>query len=67
MPRPYNLRRSKLRDNDADDTNNRIGCWSRERLLKMDAKFVAAMQRAMLARRPQATLPPRKRRALDRK
>ena len=34
---------------------------------RMDARFVAAMQRAMLARRPQATLPPRKRRALDRK
>ena len=25
----------------------------------MDAKFVAAMQRAMTARKPQATMPPR--------
>ena len=32
MPRPHDLRRSKMRDNDADDTNNPVACWSREKL-----------------------------------
>jgi hypothetical protein len=62
MTRPRELRRSKLRDrNEADATNNRIGCWTRGKIEQMDAKFVAAMQRAMLASRPQVTLPPRQR------
>src|SRR5262245_57515931 len=42
-PKPRELSASKLRDNDADDTNNRVGLWSCERLPKMDACFVAAM------------------------
>ena len=63
MPRPRELRSSKLRDrSDANDTNNRIGCWSRDKLIAMDQSFRAAMERAMMATRPAATLPPRKRR-----
>jgi hypothetical protein len=45
MPRPRDFRRSKLRDNDADDTNNRIGCWSTERLIKMDRAYCAEVRR----------------------
>jgi hypothetical protein len=33
------------------------GGWSREKLARMDAKIVAAMQRTVLVMRPQATLP----------
>ena len=56
-------RPSRLRDRDDDTDVNRCGGWSREKLIGMDAKFVAAMQRAMLAKRPATTLPPRRRRA----
>jgi hypothetical protein len=42
---------------DDDREINRCGGWSREKLARMDAKIVAAMQRTMLAMRPQATLP----------
>jgi hypothetical protein len=68
MPRPAFPRPSKLRNASDDETDvNRAGGWSRERLIGMGQAFRAAMQRALLASRPQATLPPRKRRALDRK
>jgi hypothetical protein len=62
MPRPRDFRRSKLRNADDDTDINRCGGWSREKLIG-DAKFVAAMQRAMLAVKPAATLPLRRRRA----
>jgi hypothetical protein len=39
-------RRSKLIDGDADETNNRVGYWSREQLIKMDEKFCRAMRKA---------------------
>ena len=60
-------RPSKLGNRDGDTDVNRCGGWSREKLERMDAKFVEAMQRAMTAQIPAAYLPPRKRRALDRK
>src|SRR5262245_50861622 len=54
MPRPRELRRSKLRDRSADDDTdvNRCGGWSREKLIKMNARFAEAMRRAMTARVP---------------
>ena len=42
-------RPSKLRNRDGDTDVNRCGGWSREKLERMDARFVAAMQRALLA------------------
>ena len=66
MPRrPINLGRSKLRDADDDECNNKIGFWSREKLIAMDDRFRAAMRRALMAQIPSTCLPPR--RALDRK
>jgi hypothetical protein len=38
MPRPREMRRSKLRDRD-DETINKIGMWSREKLEQMDRSF----------------------------
>lgn len=49
MLRPHELRRSKLRNADGDTDVNRCGGWSREQLERMDAKFRAAMVRAILA------------------
>jgi hypothetical protein len=48
MPKPAFPRASKLRDRSADgDTDiNRCGGWSREKLERMDARFVEAMRRA---------------------
>lgn len=46
-----NRRRSKLRESDDDETSNKNGYWTRERLLKMDARFVAVMTRALAKRR----------------
>jgi hypothetical protein len=40
-------RRSKLRDRDVDTDVNRAGGWSYQQLLAMDARFVAAVQRAL--------------------
>jgi hypothetical protein len=40
-------RRSKLRDRDADTDVNRAGGWSYQQLLAMDARFVAAVRRAL--------------------
>jgi hypothetical protein len=48
MPRPKSLRKSKLRDRD-DETNNQIGAWSRERLIKMDRAYCAAVERVLTA------------------
>ena len=60
-------RPSKLGNRDVDTDVNRCGGWSREKLERMDAKFRAAMMRAMIATRPAATLPPRRRRQTVRK
>jgi hypothetical protein len=60
-------RPSKLGNRDGDTDVNRCGGWSREKLERMDARFVAAMQRAMTAQIPASSLPPRKRRSVDRK
>lgn len=51
------VRPSKLRDrgrhgDDDEETCNKVGNWSRERLIKMDARFAAAMERALARRRP---------------
>jgi hypothetical protein len=61
MPRPAFHRASKLRDRSADDDTdiNRAGGWSRERLERMDAKFVTALERELTARRSQTSRPPR--------
>ena len=45
-------RPSRLRDRDDDTDVNRCGGWSREKLEQMDARFRAAMQRALGKRRP---------------
>ena len=45
-------RPSKLGNRDGDTDVNRCGGWSREKLERMDARFVAAMQRAMTAQIP---------------
>jgi hypothetical protein len=63
-------RRSKLaegphRRNDDADTLN--GGWSREKLEWMDARFVEAIRRVMLAQMPASGLPSRKRRQTVRK
>lgn len=60
-------RPSKLGNRDGDTDVNRCGGWSREKLERMDAKFRAAMMRAMIATRPPATLAPRRRRQTVRK
>src|SRR5262245_15472864 len=56
MPRPRELRRSKLRNRDGDTDVNRCGGWSREKLERMDAKFSAAMERALRASEKKCTL-----------
>lgn len=44
------LRRSKLRDAGDDADINRCGDWGREALERMDARFIDAMQRAVVER-----------------
>lgn len=69
MPRQrrelHHARHSKLRDRDRygdEDTDiNRCGGWSREKLERMDQRFRIAMERAMMATRPAASLPPQQR------
>ena len=49
MPRPHDLRPSKLRNaasRPGDDADAVSGGWSRERLIAMDRRFATAMARA---------------------